>query len=145
MGNREIEQALDGYATAVRAKNVDGFVSLYANDVLVFDLWGRWSYEGTEAWRAMAAEWFASLGDEQVAVEFDDVRTIVGSDIAVVHAFVTYRGLSADGDELRAMNNRLTWALRKMADGEWKIVHEHTSAPAAFETGTVELQRRVHG
>ncbi len=38
------------------------------------------------------------------------------------------------------MNNRLTWALHRTPDG-WKIVHEHTSAPAAFETGKVELHR----
>jgi ketosteroid isomerase-like protein len=38
------------------------------------------------------------------------------------------------------MNNRLTWVLRKDADGTWKIVHEHTSAPAGDE-GKVQLRR----
>jgi ketosteroid isomerase-like protein len=38
------------------------------------------------------------------------------------------------------MNNRLTWVLRKEADGSWKIAHEHTSAPAGDE-GKVQLQR----
>jgi ketosteroid isomerase-like protein len=52
---------------------------------------------------------------------------------------VTIKGLSADGDELRAMNNRLTWALRKTAGGEWKIVHEYTSAPIDVETSKVML------
>lgn len=145
MGNREIEQALNGYAAAVRAKDVNSFVSLYAPHARVFDMWGRWSYDGAEAWREMAAEWFGSLGEEQVAVEFEDVQTVVGSDVVVVHAFVTYRGLSAGGEELRAMNNRLTWALQKGVDDDWKIVHEHSSAPAAFDTGKVELQRRVPG
>ena len=51
-----------------------------------------------------------------------------------------YRGLSADGEELRSMNNRLTWVLRKDANGVWKIVHEHTSAPAGDE-GKVQLRR----
>jgi hypothetical protein len=32
------------------------------------------------------------------------------------HAFVTFKGLSAEGTELRAMNNRLTWALERPPD-----------------------------
>ncbi len=54
MENSEIEQAPDRYATAVRTKDVDGFVSLYATDVRVFDLWGRWSYDDADAWHRAA-------------------------------------------------------------------------------------------
>ena len=52
-----------------------------------------------------------------MAVGLDDLQTIVAQDVAVAHAFVTYNGLSADGRELRAMHNRLTWAL-KQENGE---------------------------
>jgi uncharacterized protein (TIGR02246 family) len=145
MENGTIEQVLERYAAAVRAKDVASFVALYANDVRVFDMWGRWSYEGAETWRDMAAEWFGSLGTEQVAVEFEDVSTLVSDNVAVVYAFVTYKGLSADGTELRAMNNRLTWALHEKPDDGWKIVHEHSSAPADLETGKVQLQRQDSG
>jgi uncharacterized protein (TIGR02246 family) len=141
MDERTITSILEQYAAAVRAKDVDRFVALYAPDVRVFDLWERWSYDGADAWRAMATDWFGSLGSEQVAVEFGDVQTVVGDQVAVVHAFVTYKGLAADGTELRAMNNRLTWALRRAADGAWKVVHEHSSAPTAFDTGKVQLKR----
>ena len=68
------------------------------------------------------------------------VRTQAGEDVAGVSAFTTFRGLSAEGEELRSMNNRLTWVLRKDADGAWKIAHEHTSAPAGDE-GKVQLRR----
>jgi uncharacterized protein (TIGR02246 family) len=136
-----IERMLEEYAESVRAKDVDRFVALYGDDVRVFDMWGRWSYDGVAAWREMVAEWFGSLGSEQVAVEFQDVQTVVGDDVAVADAFVTYKGLSAEGEELRAMNNRLTWALRKQSDGTWRVFHEHSSSPADFETGRVQLQR----
>jgi uncharacterized protein (TIGR02246 family) len=141
MGDRAIDELLERYAVAVRAKDVDGFVSLYTKDVRVFDMWGRWSYEGADAWRSMATEWFGSLGDEQVAVEFEDVQTVDGQDVAIANAFVTYKGLSAEGAELRAMTNRLTWALERTADGAWKVVHEHSSAPVDLDTGKVELHR----
>lgn len=135
-----MKEMLDAYAAAVRAKDVDAFVGLYADDVRTFDLWSVWSYDGKTALREMVAEWFGSLGTDVVAVEFDDVRSDAGNDMAAVSAFTTYRGLSVDGEELRSMNNRLTWVLRKEADGTWKIAHEHTSAPAGDE-GKVQLRR----
>src|SRR5436190_22476235 len=132
---------LSAYADAVRAKDVDAFVGLYADDVRNFDLWDQCSYDGKDALRGMVAEWFGSLADdEQVAVTFDDVRSQAGPDVAAVSAFTTFAAVSPDGTELRSMNNRLTWVLRKETDGSWKIVHEHTSAPAGDE-GKVQLRR----
>ena len=139
--SEQIEQMLDAYRRAVRAKDVDAFVALYDDDVRVFDTWGLWSYEGLAAWRAMATEWFGSLGDEQVGVDHSDVQTVIGDGVAVVHAYTRFAGLSAEGEELRAMENRLTWALRKTGDGAWKVVHEHTSAPVGFEDGKAILSR----
>ena len=135
-----ITQLLDAYKAAVYAKDIDAFVALYDQDVCVFDLWGQWSYNGAEAWRGMVTDWFGSLGTERVAVEFDKVQSIMAQEVAVVHAFVVYRGVSAEGEALRAMTNRLTWALEQK-DGIWKIVHEHSSAPADFETLKVMLGR----
>jgi uncharacterized protein (TIGR02246 family) len=136
-----MEEVLEQYAAAVRAKDVEAFVGLYADDVRTFDLWSEWSYDGKDALRAMVAEWFGSLGDDEVvAVSFDDVRTQAGSEVGAVSAFTTFAALAPDGTELRSMNNRLTWVLRKDGDGTWRIAHEHTSAPAGAE-GKVQLRR----
>ncbi len=137
-----MEEMLEAYAAAVRAKDVEAFLALYADDVRNFDLWERWSYDGKDALRGMVAEWFGSLPDDEVvAVKFDDVRTQAGEDVAAISAFTTFAAVSPDGTELRSMNNRLTWVLRKDADGAWKIAHEHTSAPAGDE-GKVQLRRQ---
>jgi uncharacterized protein (TIGR02246 family) len=136
-----MEEILTAYATAVCNKDVDAFVALYADDVRNFDLWQEWTYDGKDALRAMVTQWFGSLPDDEVvAVDFDEVRTQAGDDVAAVTAFTTFAAVSPDGTELRSMNNRLTWVLRKDADGNWKIVHEHTSAPAGDE-GKVQLRR----
>jgi uncharacterized protein (TIGR02246 family) len=140
-GRKGMEQVLEAYAAAVRAKDVDAFMELYADDVRNFDLWNVWSYDGKAELRGMVTEWFGSLSDdEEVAVEWDDLRVQAGEDVAGVSAFVSYRAVSSAGEELRSMNNRLTWVLRKQGDGTWKIAHEHTSAPAG-EGGKVQLQR----
>jgi ketosteroid isomerase-like protein len=131
-----IPQILDDYKAAVFAKDVDSFVALYDPQVTAFDMWGVWSYNGIAAWRDMAAHWLGSLGTERVIVDFSDAQSVVGEDVAVVHAFVNYKALSADGVELRSMDNRLTLTLRNQGDG-WKIVHQHSSCPVDGEAKVI--------
>ena len=40
---KPIMRVLDAYKTAAFAKDVDAFVSLYDQNVCVFDMWGEWS------------------------------------------------------------------------------------------------------
>ena len=92
-----MEKMLDTYAAAVRAKDADAFLDLYADDVRSFDLWERWSYDGKDALRAMVAAWFGSLADDEtVEVSFDEVRTQPGEDVAAVSAFTTFAAVLAD-------------------------------------------------
>jgi uncharacterized protein (TIGR02246 family) len=125
-----IAELLEQYVAAVRAKDVDAFVSLYADDVVVFDMWGVPAYRGVGAWRATVDEWFSSLGDESVAVSFEDVEARG----PLAHMLVRYAGLSPEGEELRAMKNRMTWVVEA-----GKVVHEHSSAPANLSTAKVLL------
>ena len=68
-----VHEALARYSAAAYDKNVDAFVSLYADDVHVFDMWNSWELRGIGAWRDMAVGWFSSLGDERVVVSASDV------------------------------------------------------------------------
>ena len=130
MDNSEnrIMQVLEAYKAAVYERNVDAFLRLYDPEARVFDAWDVWSYEGAAARRSAIEQWFASLGADRVKVVFDDVQTTAGQDLAVVSAVGAYAAFSADGKELRSMQNRFTWALA-LEGNAWKIVHEHTSTP----------------
>ncbi len=135
-----VPAVLAAYQAAVLAKDVDAFVALYAEDVRVFDMWGTWEYRGLAAWRAMAADWFGSLGDERVVVDFAEVQVELSPGLASGHAFARYAAVDAAGTELRALNNRISIVLRHEA-GAWKIVHEHSSAPIAFDTTKAIFKR----
>jgi uncharacterized protein (TIGR02246 family) len=135
-----VQRMLDSYTAAVFARDVDAFVALYDDDVRVFDLWAVWSFDGRDAWRNAVAGWFGSLGAERVVVDVSEVRTTVADDLAIAHAVVTFKSMSADGSALHAMQNRFTWALRRK-EGAWKIIHEHSSAPIDAGTMKVLLQR----
>ena len=138
--DKSITQVLEAYEAAVYAKDVAAFMRLYDPAVRVFDTWGVWSYEGAESWQRAVEGWFTSLGTERVKVTFDDVRATAERDLAFVSAIVTYAGLSAQGEQLRSMQNRLTWSLRTKSH-VLSIVHEHTSVPVGFEDAKAILQR----
>ena len=135
-----ITRVLESYRSAVLAKDVAAFMRLYDPGVRVFDAWGVWSYEGAEAWQRAVEGWFTSLGAEKVKVTFEDVQTSGGHETAAVSAIVTYAGVSAQGEPLRQMQNRLTWVLRTTGH-VLRIVHEHTSAPLGFEDSKAILRR----
>ena len=129
-----INDLLARYEGAVADKDVDAFVALYDNDVRVFDAWGSWSHDGASEWRRTVEEWFGSVGDDRIAVEFQELDTVIDGSVTAVHAIVTFKGLTPEGKELRAIDNRLTWTLRQTHEGSWRIVHEHTSVPIDVET-----------
>ncbi|WP_104181548.1 SgcJ/EcaC family oxidoreductase [Arthrobacter sp. B0490] len=139
-GRTAVDAVLEGYAAAVLAKDRDGLVAHYSDDARVFDLWSTWSYEGRESWQGAIDEWFGSLGDQEVHVGFDDVRSVVTDDLATVSAIITYREVDDGGAMRDSLQNRLTWVLRRSGD-TWRIIHEHTSAPIDGGTMKVILQR----
>lgn len=138
--DKSITRILDTYKSAVLAKNVETLMHIYDPNVRVFDAWGVWSHEGSEAWQRAVEGWFTSLGAERVKVSFDEVQTLGGPDMAMVNAIVTYAGISAEGEELRSMQNRISWVMRTSGH-VLRVVHEHTSAPIGFEDMKAILQR----
>jgi len=138
---KQVLRAIDTYKSAVLAKNAETLMHLYAPQVRVFDAWGTWSYEGASAWRVAVEGWFASLGGETVRVSFDELRILAGQGHASMSAIVTYAAVSAEGQDLRSMQNRISWVLESSGH-VLRIVHEHTSAPIGFEDSKAILQRR---
>ena len=137
---KSVSQTLDAYQRAVAGKDAQALLRLYDPKVRVFDAWGVWSYESADAWQRAVEAWFSSLGTERVQVSFDDTQVMVHGEFALVSTTVTYAGLSATGERLRSMQNRLTWGMR-LRGHVLRIVHEHSSAPVGYEDMKAILQR----
>ncbi|MGH7244190.1 MAG: YybH family protein [Phycisphaerales bacterium] len=133
-------QVLDAYKKAVYDRDIEAFMRLYDPAVRIFDTWGVWMYEGAAAWRKMAEGWFSSLGSERVRVTVEDLAVIGSSDMILATAVLRFAGLSAEGVELRFLQNRLTLVLKPKGN-DWTIVHEHTSSPIAFDHMKAVLHR----
>ena len=136
----DLANVMAAYAAAVLAKDPARLAALYAPDVRVFDAWGVWSFEGADDWTRNLQGWLGALGDEHVAVQFNDVRLAQQNETGCLSAIVTYSAIDGDGRVLHAMQNRLSWFLTRIA-GCWRIVHEHTSAPIDFDHQKAILHR----
>lgn len=134
-----INALFESYKDSVYRKDAEGFLSLFDEDVRIFDMWA-WSYDGHPAWREMVTGWFSSLGAIRDVVTFDDINIQESGDMGVASAFARFAATDESGKELRFLQNRLTWVVRKKA-GVWKIIHEHTSGPVDGATLKVRLQR----
>jgi ketosteroid isomerase-like protein len=128
------------YQSAVLAKDTEAFLALYEPDLHVFDMWGIWSLRGIGSWRAMADDWFSSLGTEKVVVTADEVESTTAGELAIGHAILTFTAISAEGERVRSLTNRLTMGLR-LVGGSWKVFHEHTSAPIDHQSIKAVLHR----
>ena len=132
----------DFFSDAVYGKDVEAYLELYDEHVLVFDMWQQWSYEGLPAWRKMVEDWFSSLGPDRDRVTFRDKHLEMAGDMAFVTAIARFAAVSGTGEELRFLDNRLTWVLRRTGSS-WKIVHQHTSGPIDFNTMKVLLKQEL--
>jgi hypothetical protein len=54
----QIRQRVESWTTALRAKDLEGLMSHYAQDILVFDLAPPLQYKGAVAYRKNWADWF---------------------------------------------------------------------------------------
>ncbi|MGQ0798561.1 MAG: YybH family protein [Pseudomarimonas sp.] len=138
--DQPVHRLIEAYRRAVFERDVDAFMRLYDPSARVFDAWDVWSYESADAWRVSVDAWLSSLGDERVQVTAADVQAHRVSPLLVASAVFKYAAISSTGQELRALQNRLTWVLRAEGDG-WKIVHEHTSLPVGHEDARAIFQR----
>jgi uncharacterized protein (TIGR02246 family) len=121
-----IRDQLDGWTKALRAKDIEGVMSNYAPDIVLFDLIPPLQYRGEETCRTNWAEWFHTF-QGSVGYEIADLRITSSNDVAFCHSLNRIHGERTDGEHTDVWV-RATVGLRKR-DGTWKITHEHYSVP----------------
>ena len=122
----EIRALVDEQAKAIRARDVDGSLSAYAPDVLLFDVVAPLRSMGSDVARKRLAEWFASFRGP-IGYEVRDLSITAGNDVAFYHSLNRVSATTTDGQKLD-MWWRATVCCRKV-DGASKVTHEHASVP----------------
>ena len=121
-----IRQLITERDRAIGAKDVDGILAHYAEDVVLFDVKPPYRINGAESFRRVWEQCLPCFPDG-FGIESRDVRIIVSGDVAVVHSLFRFTGLPADHPAA------LTWirstAVWQKSQGRWRILHDHLSVP----------------
>ena len=132
----EIKRVLEGGAEAVRARDLEGVMSIYAPELVAFDIVPPLRYVGADAYRKPWEEVFSSF-QGPIGYEIHDLSITVGDDVAFAHSF---NRLSATLPTGQKIGNWLRWtACFQKINGKWLIVHTQVSVPVDLETGRAVL------
>jgi ketosteroid isomerase-like protein len=116
------------YKQSAWEKDVERMIGLYADDVVIFDMWEKGYQTGLSEWSVVIKDWLGTLGEERVNVNFEKIEIHESEKIAFGSALITFQAISNDVTILRSMKNRITVGFVKDKE-EWKVIHQHTSAP----------------
>ena len=133
----QIRKRLEDWTRALRAKDLDGLMSHYTQDILVFDLAPPMQYEGAVAYRKNWADWFPSF-QGPVGYEVRNLSIATSGDVAFCRSLNRITGMRTSGENTDVWV-RATVGLRKI-DGKWMVTHEHFSVPINMETFEGELK-----
>ena len=131
-----IRQRIDKWAEAIRALDLEGAMSIYAPDIVSFDVEPPLQHVGLEAKRK---NWIGASAKYQRPRGYDlrDLTITVGDDVAFARSLNRVSGTLKNGNKV-GFWVRWTACFRKI-DGNWLIVHDHVSAPLDRESGRVRL------
>ena len=132
----EIKRVIEGGVEAVRARDIDGVMSIYAPEVVSFDIVPPLRYIGADAFRKVWEEVFSSF-QGPIDYEIHDLSITVGDDVAFTHSLNRISGTLNTGQKTDLWL-RWTACFRKI-NGKWLIVHHQNSVPADLETGKALL------
>jgi ketosteroid isomerase-like protein len=136
MGESEIRRRVDELVAAIRAMDLDRVMSVYASDIVSFDVEPPLQHVGAAAKRKNWARVF-SMYQRPLDYEIRDLAVAVNDDVAFGHGFVRIAGTLKNGNGT-AHWLRLTTCFRKIG-GQWLIVLDQVSMPLDLESGRALL------
>jgi len=132
----EIKRVIERGVEAVCDKNIEGVMSLYAPEVVSFDIVPPLRYLGADEFRKAWEEVFSSF-QGPIGYELHDFTITMGDDVAFTYSLNRISGTMNNGQKTDLWL-RWTACFRKIY-GQWLIVHHHNSVPVNLEHGKAVL------
>jgi uncharacterized protein (TIGR02246 family) len=132
----DIRQQIDKLVEAIRAMDLEGAMSIYAADVVSFDVAPPLQHLGAEAKRKNWIDVFATY-QRPLGYEIRDLTITLGDDVAFGHSLNRISGTLKNGNRTDVWV-RATTCYRKI-DANWLITHDHVSVPLDPESGRALL------
>ena len=132
----EIQRLLDNGIRALHDRNIEGVMSMYAQEVVTFDIVPPLRHIGADALRKLWEEVF-SVYQGPIYYEIHDLNITVGDDVAFIHSLNRINGTLNTGQKTDLWL-RWTAGFGKI-NGKWLIVLNHNSVPADLAHGKAVL------
>ena len=136
MAEADIRRRIDELVEVVRAADLERVMSIYAPDLVTFDIVPPLQKVGAAGKRKNWMDVFATY-HRPLDYEIRDLSITVGGDVALGHSLNRISGALKNGTKVDQWL-RWTACFRKL-DGNWLIVHDHVSVPTDFATGKALL------
>jgi ketosteroid isomerase-like protein len=127
---------IERWAAAIRAKDLDGVIAIYAQDIVSFDVEAPLQYSGLEAKAKRWSDTFA-LYERVFDYEIRDLTIASGDSLAFGRSLNRLSGILVGGNQ-SGFWVRWTACFRKI-EGTWLIGHEQVSTPIDPKRGTACL------
>jgi ketosteroid isomerase-like protein len=131
-----IRRRVEDAVKALRAKDIDSIMALYAPNIVSFDIAPPLRYVGADNKRRASHEAFAVFTGP-FDYEVRDLNVTTHGELAFVHSVNHVSATLASG-QVTDMWVRWTACFRRI-DGVWLVVHDHVSVPADLEHGQAVL------
>ena len=136
-GEAEIRSWLDQFIKVFTEKNVDSIMSLYADDVVAYDIVPPLQYVGKQAYRK-DYESFLAQYQGNLRVEVKDLNVGASGDLGYATGLELIGGTLTNGQQSEIWA-RFTTLFRKV-NGKWLDFHDHISVPTDMESGKAMLE-----
>jgi ketosteroid isomerase-like protein len=137
-----IRERVEELVKALRAKDIEGVISLYAPNLVSFDIAPQFNalrYVGAENKRRAWQEAFATFTGP-FSYELHELNVTTQGELAFVHSLNHVKATLSNA-QITELWLRWTACFRRI-DGVWVIVHDHVSVPADLEHGRAVLNLR---
>jgi uncharacterized protein (TIGR02246 family) len=128
----DIRRRIDELVNALRAMDLEAVMSIYAPDIVSFDIVPPLRHVGAEKKRKQWVDAFA-ICRPPLGYETRDLTITVGDDVAFGHSLNRVSGTLKNGHRTDFWV-RWTACFRKI-DGNWLIAHDHVSVPVDPASG----------
>jgi ketosteroid isomerase-like protein len=134
----EIRKTINAWATAFRAKDIDGLMANHSPEVVLFDVPEPLQHRSADSYRNNWERWLPTLKGP-IGCEIHELSVTVGDDVAFSHCLNRISSKRTSG-EATDVCVRVTVGFRKI-DGAWVVTHEHVSMPFSMNGGKADGDR----
>lgn len=127
-----VKKVIEDGIEALRNKDIEGVMALYAPDVVSFDIVPPLRYVGADIFRTVWEEVFSSF-QGPLGYEMHDLTITASEDVAFAYSLNHISGTMNNGLKTDLW---LRWtACFQKINGTWLVVHHQNSVPVDLATG----------